>query len=91
MGRGGTARTGWGVLAVVSLVIALDHVAAPQPAGTDAVLGIRVGSRIAEVTVPARGATRTVPLMRYAGQEVVVVVTRHYTPSALRPRRRRYH
>lgn len=51
-----------------------DGVFAVQPAATEEVLGVRVGPKIAEATVPASGAVRTVPLTRYAGQEVVVVV-----------------
>ena len=56
-------------------------VAASQSVQQDEVLGVKVGASIAEVTVPATGAARTVAVPRHAGQELVIVVAGQFVYS----------
>ena len=72
--------TDWRVraLRVASLVFFAWHatgtpLVAQSPAENE-ILGIRVGQRLAEVTVPSTGAMRSVPLPQAAGREVAIVV-----------------
>jgi hypothetical protein len=74
-------RGRWVVVILVLLVMAAEDLTAGQPAVTDEVLGVRVGPKIVEVTVPASGAVRTVSLTKYSGQEVVIVVRGQFVYS----------
>jgi hypothetical protein len=66
---------------LVVLMTALAPALAQQPTVSDPALGLAVGPRIAEVSVPATGVVRTAVLIAHAGQGVIVVVRGEFVYS----------